>query len=237
MEETKKKIRVKIGDIECTLATENDEEYVKSISKEVEKAIFDLMGSSGRISYVMAASIAAMTFCDEYKKEADRNALLATRVEEHSNDEKYLKDQVEELKSRVRQLNHEKEEAARREAEYKRDIEELNTKVSVLTQTINARGVSTSSVQAVSFPTNNNMSTQSFYQNAVPLSATAAFDSPDIGLGIKEDSGTVFKSTKSSPITRTPLADEIQKGEFSQKEEEFDPDKATNPNFSSFFEK
>ncbi len=66
MEKTRVKLR--ICDIDCTITSDDNEEYVRTLGGEIDRAISSVLEKNDRISLSMAAIITAMTYCDESAK-------------------------------------------------------------------------------------------------------------------------------------------------------------------------
>ena len=93
---SKNKIKLTICNMPCSLISDDTEDYVLSVGKEVEKAIEDITRQSDRASTTMAAIITALNFCDSaHKANEDADHLRAQ-----------VKDYVEELEA-ARKREHE----------------------------------------------------------------------------------------------------------------------------------
>lgn len=104
---SKNKIKLTICNMPCSLISDDTEEYVLSVGKEVEKAIEDITRQSDRASTTMAAIITALNFCDSaHKANEDADHLRAQ-----------VKDYVEEL-----------EAARKREQELTTELEALRAR-------------------------------------------------------------------------------------------------------------
>lgn len=104
---SKNKIKLTICNMPCSLISDDTEDYVLSVGKEVEKAIEDITRQSDRASTTMAAIITALNFCDSvHKANEDADHLRAQ-----------VKDYVEEL-----------EAARKREQELTTELEALRAR-------------------------------------------------------------------------------------------------------------
>lgn len=86
---SKNKIKLTICNMPCSLISDDTEDYVLSVGKEVEKAIEDITRQNGWASTAMAAVIAALNFCDSAHKANETADHLRAQV----------KDYVEELET------------------------------------------------------------------------------------------------------------------------------------------
>ena len=74
----KTKVKLRICDIDCTITSDDNEEYVRTIGDEIDRAISAVLKKNDRISLSMAAIITAMTYCDESAKAKAELAELKT---------------------------------------------------------------------------------------------------------------------------------------------------------------
>lgn len=93
----KNRVRLKICDIECTVSTEDQEDYVRRLGNDVQRTIQGLMGQNGRVSLAMAATIAALTYCDEVQKETANSDNLRTQLKQYCDEALQGKEEIERL--------------------------------------------------------------------------------------------------------------------------------------------
>ena len=133
---SKNKIKLTICNMPCSLISDDTEDYVLSVGKEVEKAIEDITRQSDRASTTMAAIITALNFCDSaHKANEDADHLRAQ-----------VKDYVEELEAarkREQELTTELEALRARTAEN----EALRTQAAEL-ESLRAQAAETESLRA-----------------------------------------------------------------------------------------
>lgn len=94
----KNRVRLKICDMECTVSTEDQEEYVRELGKDVQRTIQGFLGqNNGRVSLAMAATIAALTYCDEYQKETANSDNLRTQIKQYCDEAIQVREEAERL--------------------------------------------------------------------------------------------------------------------------------------------
>ena len=91
----KTKVKLRICDIDCTITSDDNEEYVRTIGDEIDRAISAVLKKNDRISLSMAAIITAMTYCDESAKAKAELAELKTLDKNRSNEYERLKQAAE----------------------------------------------------------------------------------------------------------------------------------------------
>ncbi len=62
------KVKLRICGIDCTITSDDNEEYVRTLGGEIDRAISAVLQKNNRISLSMAAIITAMTYCDDAAK-------------------------------------------------------------------------------------------------------------------------------------------------------------------------
>ena len=87
----KTKVKLRICDIDCTITSDDNEEYVRTIGDEIDRAISAVLKKNDRISLSMAAIITAMTYCDESAKAKAELAELKTLDKNRANEYERLK--------------------------------------------------------------------------------------------------------------------------------------------------
>lgn len=94
----KNKIRLKICDIECVVNSEDNEDYVRALGYDVERTIQGLMGQNGRVSLAMAATIAALSYCDDVHKEITNSDNLRAQIKQYLDEATAAKEEAEQLR-------------------------------------------------------------------------------------------------------------------------------------------
>lgn len=103
----KTKVKLRICDIDCTITSDDNEEYVRTIGDEIDRAISAVLKKNDRISLSMAAIITAMTYCDESAKAKAELAELKTLDKNRSNEYERLKQAAETAQTEAEQLRSE----------------------------------------------------------------------------------------------------------------------------------
>ena len=78
----KKRIRLEINGVVCGLITQETEEYMQALAAEVGEMMKEIQSASPFIPREAAALTAALSYCDDAKKNGKRAAELSDRVEE-----------------------------------------------------------------------------------------------------------------------------------------------------------
>lgn len=103
----KTKVKLRICDIDCTITSDDNEEYVRTIGNEIDRAISAVLKKNNRISLSMAAIITAMTYCDESAKAKAELAELKTLDKNRENEYDRLKQAAETAQIEAEQLRSE----------------------------------------------------------------------------------------------------------------------------------
>ena len=103
----KTKVKLRICDIDCTITSDDNEEYVRTIGDEIDRAISAVLKKNDRISLSMAAIITAMTYCDESAKAKAELAELKTLDKNRSNEYERLKQAAVTAQTEAEQLRSE----------------------------------------------------------------------------------------------------------------------------------
>ena len=212
---SKNKIKLTICNMPCSLISDDTEDYVLSVGKEVEKAIEDITRQSDRASTTMAAIITALNFCDSaHKANEDADHLRAQ-----------VKDYVEELEAarkREQELTTELEALRARTAEN----EALRTQAAEL-ESLRAQAAETESLRA-------RVSELEGLQTQANETEALRNRISELEAALNAIPEEVREEPETAPIQR-PTPSSVQKGSFSN------PLKATvapeQEGFMSFFEK
>lgn len=212
---SKNKIKLTICNMPCSLISDDTEDYVLSVGKEVEKAIEDITRQNGWASTAMAAVIAALNFCDSSHKANETADHLRAQVKDYVEEletarkrEQALTAELEALRARTAENEALRTQAAELESlrAQAAEAEALRARVSEL-EGLQAQADETEALR-------NRISELEAALNAIP--------------------GEAREEPETAPIQR-PTPSSVQKGSFSN------PLKATvapeQEGFMSFFEK
>lgn len=103
----KNRIKLNICGCECTISSEDSENYIRSVGDEVQKAIDEMMQKNERISLTMAAVMAALTFCDSAHRATDTAENLRTQIKDYLEDSSHSRMEAEEAKREIERLKRE----------------------------------------------------------------------------------------------------------------------------------
>lgn len=78
----KRRIRLEINGVVCGLITQESDEYMQAMAREVGSLMADILAASPLITRESAAVTAAMSYCDDAKKNGKRCEELQERVDE-----------------------------------------------------------------------------------------------------------------------------------------------------------
>ena len=98
-------IRMKIGGIEYSVTSEDDEAYIRSLGSELERRINDIQKRSPFLSTNMAAIVSALDALDECKKEAAENERLRLEIKKLLEETACAKLDADILRRKVDQLS------------------------------------------------------------------------------------------------------------------------------------
>ena len=212
---SKNKIKLTICNMPCSLISDDTEDYVLSVGKEVEKAIEDITRQNGWASTAMAAVIAALNFCDSSHKANETADHLRAQVKDYVEEletarkrEQALTAELEALRARTAETEAVRTQAAELESlrVQAAEAESLRARVSEL-EGLQVQAGETEALRA-------RVSELEAALNAIP--------------------GEAREEPETAPIQR-PTPSSVQKGSFSN------PLKATvapeQEGFMSFFEK
>lgn len=212
---SKNKIKLTICNMPCSLISDDTEDYVLSVGKEVEKAIEDITRQNGWASTAMAAVIAALNFCDSSHKANETADHLRAQV----------KDYVEEL-----------EAARKREQELTTELEALRARTAeteaVRTQAAELESLRAQAAEAEALRARvgelEGLQVQADETDALRCRIA------ELEAALNAIPGEAREEPETAPIQR-PTPSSVQKGSFSN------PLKATvapeQEGFMSFFEK
>lgn len=97
-------IRMKIGGIEYSVTSEDDEAYIRSLGSELERRIDAIQKRSPFLSTTMSAIVAALDALDECKKETAENERLRLEIKKLLEETACAKLDADILRRKVDQL-------------------------------------------------------------------------------------------------------------------------------------
>lgn len=78
----KRRVRLEINGVVCGLITEESDEYMKSLAEEVGEMVAEIQIASPYITLEAAAMTAALSYCDDARKNGQKRQALQDRVDE-----------------------------------------------------------------------------------------------------------------------------------------------------------
>ena len=132
----KKRIRLEINGVVCGLITQETEEYMQALAAEVGEMMKEIQSASPFITREAAALTAALSYCDDAKKNGKRAAELSDRVEEleveaeiWQEDQEKLSEQKESSQEHLKEMqNQNREEKAASELKENKEHREAKDK-------------------------------------------------------------------------------------------------------------
>lgn len=104
---SKNRVKLNICGFDCVIGSDDSESYVRAIGDEVEKAMEDIIGKNDRISITMAATITALSYCDEAHKASDGADNLRSQIKDYLEDSSHARMEAEEAKREIERLKRE----------------------------------------------------------------------------------------------------------------------------------
>ncbi len=105
----KKRIKLDINGVVCGIITEETEEYIEGLAKEVRSTMTGIQSASPMITRESAAVMTALNFIDESKKSEERLARMKERMTETERKALELERRTVELQKQNKQLWEETE--------------------------------------------------------------------------------------------------------------------------------
>ena len=93
----KRRIRLEINGVVCWLITQESDEYMQSLAKEVGELLEEMQITSPYITREAAALAAALGYCDDARKNGQRASRLQERVDELEVEAEVWQEEKEEL--------------------------------------------------------------------------------------------------------------------------------------------
>ena len=104
---SKYSVKLNICNTECVVASDNDENYVRSIGDEVEKAIDTIVEKNGRVSLTMAALITALSYCDDAHKASLSADNLRSQIKDYLEDSSRARMEADEARREIERMKRE----------------------------------------------------------------------------------------------------------------------------------
>jgi cell division protein ZapA len=101
------KVKVNICGLDYILSSDDSETHVKTIVGEVSEHIDNIMQSNDKLSVPMAATLAALDFCDIAKKATCSADNLREQIKNYIEDMARSKKELEETKRELEKLRSE----------------------------------------------------------------------------------------------------------------------------------
>ncbi len=136
----KNKVKIKICNTSFTVSGEDAVEYTLSVAAEVDRDVRSILTSSARISVTEAAILAALNYCDAYKKSEKSVDALRRRNRDYLDSAAKIRLQSEEYRRENIKLKRENEILRQRlvqSSKTNENIPPLSSPVTSVTQTEN----------------------------------------------------------------------------------------------------
>lgn len=114
----KNKVKLTICGTDYNVLSDDNEQYILEIGKEVDKRMTQILNSNSRLSTTMAAILVSLEYCDESNKKSRTIEALKNKESKTKNDSRLdeanfeielLKEEVNELKNKIEILSEENE--------------------------------------------------------------------------------------------------------------------------------
>jgi cell division protein ZapA (FtsZ GTPase activity inhibitor) len=104
---SKNKIKLTICGVSCSILSDDTEEYVQSVGREVEAAIEAVTSKNERASLTLAAIITALNFCDTSHKALDAADNLRSQIKDYLEDSSKARLEVDEARREIEKMKKE----------------------------------------------------------------------------------------------------------------------------------
>ena len=104
---SKNKIKLNICGVSCALVSEDSEEYMLSVGREVEDAIEAVTRQNERASLTLAAMIAALNFCDSSHKALASADNLRSQIKDYLEDSSRARLEADEARREIEKMKKE----------------------------------------------------------------------------------------------------------------------------------
>lgn len=133
------RVTVKIDGIDYNIKGEEDEQYLQSIGRYVDKKINEIMSLNPKLGTNAAAILTAINVVDEFVKEKEKYTKLIGQFSERDKEVKLLKDKYETVKQQYDILNSERESIKFKEIQEKaEENEKLEDEIKLLQKEVEA---------------------------------------------------------------------------------------------------
>lgn len=227
----KNRVRLKICDIECTVSTEDQEDYVRTLGFDVQRTIQGLMGQNGRVSLAMAATIAALSYCDELHKEISSSDNLRAQIKQYCDEAMQAKEELERLQIENEKLRTDLEELSVQRSRLRMQLDAADSVMQAKGQ-LGAAGETLSPMQDVDEPVEE-ASPQKRFEDA------PQDEVQEVQTGQHPAKPRVIPRPvpPQAPLYRNPDLAPVQAGPYTRPKSPFEPDLPSADGFVSFFEK
>lgn len=103
----KNRIRIKICGNEFTVTSDDSEEYMLGIGKQIDNLMRKLLDDNPSMSIYMAAVFTAMDFCDEAAKSKETADNLRAQIKDYVEEAAKSRMEAEEANKKIIELNRE----------------------------------------------------------------------------------------------------------------------------------
>lgn len=103
----KNRVKLNICGTECTVSTDDTEAYVLNIGDEVEKFMKSMMERNSRVSITMAATITALTYCDDMRKALAAADNLRSQIKDYLEDSSRSRLEADEARREIERMKKE----------------------------------------------------------------------------------------------------------------------------------
>ena len=122
----KNKIKLSICGTEYIITSEDSEEYIFSVGKEVDKRMTEVLESNARISVTMAAVLTALTYCDITKKTEQSCDNLRIQIKDYLEDSSKSRMEADEARREIERMKREIQMLRMRLAEQDSNVSSFN---------------------------------------------------------------------------------------------------------------
>jgi cell division protein ZapA (FtsZ GTPase activity inhibitor) len=104
---SKNRVKLNICGAECVVASDDNEDYVRSIGNEVEKAITAITEKNDRVSLTMAALITALSYCDDAHQASSGADNLRSQIKDYLEDSSRARMEADEARREIERMKRE----------------------------------------------------------------------------------------------------------------------------------
>lgn len=101
------KVRLNICGMECTVSSEDDESYIRTIGDDVDKRMSDMMAGNSSISTTMAALLCALECADEAYKATTTADGLRAQIRDYVEESGKARLEADEARREIERLRRE----------------------------------------------------------------------------------------------------------------------------------